>query len=148
MSKSDPLVAKNITEHGCHVVHVLEEEELPGFTYSIGIEKCTSQPELIVTGLNRELGHWMINEYNRLVTEGEVFEEGSKYGGFLEGCDVIFKTVEEKHYDEYFGQAQRYYGGNNFAAYQLVYPNTSGVWHWEAEAPNNFRWFIPELFAT
>lgn len=146
MSNPEDKVAKNIAEYGCHVIHVFEEGEFTRFTYSIGIQECTGQPELIVTGLKRELAHWIVNEYNGRIRNGEEFEVGKKYDGFLGNFDVFFMPVEEEHYDEYFGQSQRHYKGNNFSVLQLVFPNSSGVWHWEPEATDDFKWFMPVLY--
>lgn len=64
---------EDIQKYGCHVIHVLEEGEYPRFTYSIGIEQQTGQPELIVTGLKRELAHSIISAYSEKVSAGEVF---------------------------------------------------------------------------
>ena len=148
MKKPDSKVAENIAEFGCHVIHVLEEGDETRFTYSIGIEECTGQPELIVTGLKRELAHWIVNEYNGRIQKGEVFEIGKKYEGFIGDFEVFFMPVEKRHYDEYFGQSQLHYQGDNFSVLQLVFPSTSGVWHWEPEANDDFKWFIPQLYAT
>ena len=106
MDPGEKKALEDIEKYGCHILHILEESDLPRFTYSIGIEKSTGQPELIVTGLKRDLGHWMINEYNARVRDGETFEQDGFYGGFLEDFQVTFKLVEKKHYDEYFGWAK------------------------------------------
>ena len=147
MNEQVNTIDENIATYGCHVIHVFEEGELTRFTYSIGIQQCTGQPELIVTGLKRELAHWIVNEYNHRIQAGEVFEVGEKYGGFVGDFDCFFMPVEKRHYDEYFGQAQTYYQGNNFAVLQLIFPSTSGVWHWEPNASDEFKWFIPVLYA-
>ncbi len=81
----------DIEEFGCRILHVMEDEEGPCFTYSIGIEKTSNQPELIVTDLQRETAMWLINEYNR--HEGETFEVDKLYADFLEGFHVMFRPV-------------------------------------------------------
>jgi hypothetical protein len=45
----------DIDKYGCHILHVLEDNGHPRFTYSIGIQSRSNQPELIVTGLKKEL---------------------------------------------------------------------------------------------
>lgn len=148
MEPEDRKALDDIEEYGCHILHILEEGEHPRFSYSIGIEKKNGQPELIVTGLKRELAHSIINQYNTRVRAGEKFEPGSFYGGFLEGFVVTFKEVEKKHYREHFGWGFWLYKGDNFRVLQLIYPSTSGVWPWDRDAPSDYTWFIPKLYAT
>ena len=148
MDKGEEKALDDIDKYGCHILHVIEEGEYPRFSYSIGIEKKTSQPEIIITGLKQELAHWMINEYNNRVKAGEVFEPNKYYSGFLDNFDVTFKEVEKQHYPEYFGWARWFYKGDEFTVLQLIYPSTSGVWPWEPEATDDFTWFIPRLYAN
>jgi hypothetical protein len=148
MDNGDEKALKDIEEYGCHILHVMEEAEYPRFSYSIGIEKCTELPELIVTGLKQEIAHWMINEYNNRIKDGEVFEPNNFYEGFLDGIEVTFKEVEKKHYREYFGWGRWLYKNYNFKVLQLIYPSTSGVWPWDKDASEDFTWFIPKLYAN
>lgn len=148
MDKADKKALKNIEEYGCHILHVMEEDEYPRFSYSIGIEKCTGQSELLITGLKQEIAQWMINEYNNRIKDGEVFEPNKLYEGFLEGFDVTFKEVEKKYYSEYFGWENWLYKSDNFKVLQLIYPNTSGIWPWGKEASEDFTRFIPKLYAN
>jgi hypothetical protein len=135
----------DIKEHGCHILHVLEDDVGTCFSYSIGIEKTSKQPELIVTGLNQEISHFIINEYCKRVRDGESFKEGEFYSGFLEGFDVKFAPVAERHYKDYFGWGLWLYGGNNFRVHQLIWPSTDGTWPSEAPESSNIAWYIPPL---
>jgi hypothetical protein len=78
VDKGEEKALKDINTYGCHVISVLEDDEHPPFTYSIGIEQTTGKPEMIVAGLKRELAHWMINEYNSRVRAGERFAPGQR----------------------------------------------------------------------
>ena len=148
MDKAEEKALQDIEEHGCHVLHVMEEDEYPEFTYSIGIEQSTGQPEIIVTGLGKDIAHWMVNEYSNRVKNGESFKPGEYYSDFLEGFDVTFKEVEKKHYPEYFGWVKWLYKSDDFKVLQLIYPSTSGLWPWDENAPEEFTWFIPRLYAN
>jgi hypothetical protein len=68
---SEVKALSDIEEYGCHVLHVFEDDGSPRFTYSIGIQQCTKQPELIVTGLKQELAQSIINKYNQRIKSGE-----------------------------------------------------------------------------
>ena len=145
MDEHEQKVIDNIDKYGCHIIHVMEEGDYPRFTYSIGIEKKTGQPDLIITGLKREVALWVINEYNRRINEGETFEPSKYYSDFLEGFEVTFIEVAKEHYKEYFGWGLWYNNGDDFKMLQLVYPSTSGIWPWDENVSDYFKWFQPLL---
>jgi hypothetical protein len=58
----------------------------------------------------------------------------------------MFKFVDKKHYPEYFGWAKWLYKKDDFNVLQLIYPSTSGVWPWDKDAPDAYKWFIPKLY--
>jgi hypothetical protein len=145
---SEVKALSDIEEYGCHVLHVFEDDGSPRFTYSIGIQQCTKQPELIVTGLKQELAQSIINKYNQRIKSGEVFLSERMYSNFIEGFDVTFKIVSQNKYKEYLGWARWLYKGNNFSAYQLIFPSTSGKWPWDSDAPDDYTWFIPPLYES
>jgi hypothetical protein len=130
---------QDIEDYGCHVIHVLEDEEHPKFTYSLGIEKCAGEPELIVAGLERETAHFIINEYNDRVRSGQGLEPGKRASGFIDGFDVEFRLVHPSHYRNYFGWALWLYKGPNFRVLQAIWPTTRGVWPWQEGAS---EWYL------
>ncbi len=145
MDEYEQKAIDDIDEFGCHILHVMEEDENPGFTYSIGIEKNTKKPDVIITGLKNEVAQWIINEYNKRVKNGETFEPSKYYRGFLDGFDITFIEVSKKHYKEYLGWGLWYNKGPSFKMLQMVYPSTLGLWPWDKEAPEDFTWLQPLL---
>lgn len=131
MDKGEEKAIKDISQYGCHVLNILGEEEHPPFSYSIGIEKTSGQPELVVVGLKHELSQFMINEYNRRVRSGQSFKSGQRASDFLEGFEIEFREVHQSHFREYFGWGIWLYKGTGFRVLQAVWPTTSGVWPWE-----------------
>jgi hypothetical protein len=135
----------DIEKYGCHVIHVLEDEEGPPFSYSMGVQKTSGVPEVMVIGLKRPIAHFVVSEYNSRVRAGERFAAGSRYDDFLEGFKVQFEVVTSEHFDEYLGQNKWLYRGKNFDVFQIIYPTTDGVWPWEAAASEWFRQRQPVL---
>ena len=133
MDEHEQKALDDIDKYGCHILHVMDDDENPGFSYSIGIEKKTNNPDLIIMGLKNEVAQWMINEYNNRVKNGEVFKPSKYYEGFLDGSDVMFIEVNKKYYKEYFGWGLWYNKSDDFKMLQMVYPSTLGVW------PNSFQ---------
>lgn len=141
----DDKALADIEKYGCHILHVMEDETGPPFAYSIGIEKTSNRPELVVTGLKRKLAQWIINEYNNRIRAGESFEADKFYSGFLGDFDVMFRPVLKEHYEEYFGWGRWLYKGDEFRVLQLIWPSTSGVWPWDPAATEDYTYFMPLL---
>lgn len=142
----DQRTKEDIAKYGCSVMHVFDPAgDLPPFAYSIGIQRETGMPEVVVIGLKRPMAHSVINEYNSRVRDGERFEVGKYYSGFLEGFDVCVGAVPVSVYDDYFGQDIDFYGGRDFQVVQVIYPTTKGIWPWTVDAPESFLQWQPVL---
>lgn len=145
MDEQDRKALDNIEEFGCHILKVMEGEEEPQFTYSIGINKKQNKPELIIVGLDNELAHSMVNNYKNRLLAGEVFESGKYYSDFLEGFDVCFTEVDKSHYKEYLGWGLWLHNGDDFNVLQLIWPTTKGLWPWDNDKSEFYEWAQPIL---
>lgn len=145
MDERDRKALEDIEKHGCHVLNVMEGEDQPCFSYSIGINKNQNKPELIVVGLKSTLAHSIINNYCSRLKSGETFTPGKLYADFIEGFEVAFVEVDKKHYKEYLGWALWLYAGSNFTAYQLIWPTTQGLWPWSEGKSEFYMWAQPIL---
>jgi hypothetical protein len=148
MDEFERKALEDIERFGCAVIHVAAEGVLPPFSYSVGISKSASAPEVNIVGLKKPIAHSIVNEYNRRVLTGEVLSPGALYAGFIEGFELRAEMVDHSFYEEYFGWNLWLYRGSGFQVLQLVYPNTAGVWPWEAEADEWFRTWQPILRST
>lgn len=76
----------NIKNYGLHIIHVLEQGNLPNFSYSVGLWHSYQHSEVIIIGLKPNLTRWILNELGRRVKEeNERFKPNHNYSGFLEG---------------------------------------------------------------
>jgi hypothetical protein len=148
MDKGDEKALADIERYGCHVIHVAGDDDLPPFSYSVGIQKSTGKPEVVAIGLKQPLAHFVVNAYNDRARNGEAFMPGRPYSEFVEGFDVLVEKVDHAFYAEYFGWNLWLYAGPNFEVLQLVYPTTDGIWPWQACASEWFRNWQPILSAT
>jgi hypothetical protein len=147
MDEDEKNVIDNIEEHGFYVMHILEEDDLPRFSYSIGIYEKTGQPDLVITGLKRDVTYPLINDYNDRVKSGEIFTPDVNYSEFVDDFDVTFKEVEKQYFKEHFGWGIWFYGNASFPVLQMVYPDKSGKWPWDENISDDFKWFQPVLSA-
>ncbi|WP_353570525.1 DUF4262 domain-containing protein [Candidatus Albibeggiatoa sp. nov. BB20] len=149
MDKHEQKALDNIEKYGCHILHIFAEDDLPRFTYSVGIQHKTEHPDLVIMGLKQNLAHWIINEYNTRINAGEIFELDQYYSGFLGGgFEITFKKVAPEHYPEYFGWNIWYNKGSDFDIWQLVFPTVEGIWPWDEEASTEFKQYQPMLYKT
>lgn len=135
----------DVSTYGCHVLKILGDENAPKFAYSIGIEKTSHQPDLIVTGLNFDVAHWIINEYNRRVRTGEAFIANVPYDDFIDGFPVIFSPFFKQHYRAHLGWGLWFYGSDRFDVFQIIYPDKEGRWPWDDGVTDEYRWLMPML---
>ena len=145
MDEKETKALEDIEKYGCHVLNIMEDEEQPCFSYSIGIEKKQNKPEILVVGLKHTLAHAIVNNYCKRLQKGKTFTPGNFYSDFVEGFNVTFIEVDKKFYKEYLGWALWLYKGESFKVYQLVWPSTNGLWPWDEEKSEYYVWTQPIL---
>jgi len=145
MDEKDQKALDDIEQYGCHVINVMEGDDEPSFTYSIGINKKQKKPDVVILGLKNELAHSITNNYKNRLLDGEIFEPGNYYSGFLGDFDVCFVKVSRKHFKEYFGWGLWLHNGDNFEMLQMVWPTTEGVWPWDENKSEFYNWAQPIL---
>ncbi len=136
---------EGIEEHGWRVVLIPEDEDGPGFAYSVGLFRNFEHPEIIIFGLDLELMHGLINNMGEDVRNGSTFETGRRVEDVLEGYAVEFREVARRHHREYLGYAGWFYGGENFPAIQCVWPDMEGRFPDDPDASESLREAQPLL---
>jgi hypothetical protein len=155
--KKDPLKRKpqaegeakllaDVKDPGWHVIGVTEDDEGPGFAYSIGLHHNYGHPEIITFGLDVPILWRIVNVIAEKVKQGEKFEDCHEAEGVLEGYLVFFRSVEQRHYREYLGGARGFYEGDAFPALQCVWPDKAHRYPWHPDASEPFRKRQPVLY--
>ena len=143
---SERKALSDIQKHGYHVLHVFDEQdELPPFTYSVGISANFGAPEIVIVGLPSDIAHPLVNTYCERIRVGEVFTPKTTYPDFLTGLGIQFVSASKTNYDEYFGWCQWFYEGDDFSVLQLVWPSKTKRWPWEGEAAEAYKQRQPLL---
>lgn len=133
----DMKVRSDIAKYGLHVINVMEDEEHPPHSFSIGLFHNFKHPEIIIVGLKTELMQSMINWMGDEIREGKQLEVGKNYSGFLEGFDVTFGEMSKHHYKEYLGYALWFYQSYDFPVIQCIWPTTKGYFPWDKKYPKD-----------
>lgn len=130
--RTEDAVHENVREHGCHVMKIGADEEGPGFAYSIGLTKNYRQPELICFGLDLDLMHGMINAMRDRMAAGTKFEDRQRVSDLIEGYDCELRKMSVTFYRDFLGYARWFYAGDQFEAFQIVWPDKAHRYPWDA----------------
>jgi hypothetical protein len=136
---------KNVRDHGWAGTHVFEDDEGAGFSYSTGFWRKFQTPELVLFSLPREIAHQILWNLYKDMEDGKRFENGTPISEVLDGYDVVLKPVLQEHFSEYLGWNRWFYGGDNFQAQQVFFPNKDGQFPWDAAASPEFTATQPDL---
>lgn len=139
----DP-VSKNIEDHGWAVVNVEESAALPPYSYSVGLFKTYSHPEVIVFGLAAPTLQQIINTIGVAVKAGRSFDEVSTSDKVLSGFKCAFRPVPGEAASALMGLAVTYYG-SPVPAIHCIWPDREGRFPWDAGATADYRRLQPAL---
>jgi hypothetical protein len=128
----------DVREFGWHVIGIADDDEGPGFVYSIGLMENFGHPEIVMFGLPTETQHAIINTIGDLIGGGNTFADLDESDEVLDGLNVFFRRVEKKHYAEYFGYALWFYQGDNFEVLQCFWPDAEQRYPWHPDAEQGF----------
>lgn len=139
MDEIDRQVIDDIAQYGWHVIQVAEDDEGPGFAFTIGLYRSFGHPEVIITGLPLDVMLVILNTIGDSLRADTRFEAGGTYDTLLEGYDCTFRRVPKEQYREFLGTAMRYYKSTDFPCLQCIWPDRAGRWPWDPEASESFR---------
>lgn len=126
-------VLRNVREGGWHVVLVPDDDEGPGFAFTVGLQRNYNHPELIMAGLSLASSHLILNEAGAQVRAGQRFFSGQRLSGLLENGDCLISAVHPGHHREYLGTACWFSGGcANVQALQILWPDRTGLFPGDA----------------
>lgn len=142
---SDQKVLDDIAECGWHCTAVFEDDEGPGFAFTIGVFHSYQHPEFIIFGLPPEVAHEVLHLAVEGVKSGAISDLSLPADELLEGYACVFSRVPETEYRDHVGYCRWYYEGNDFPLYQIVWPSKHGSFPWNPDASDAFRARQPVL---
>jgi hypothetical protein len=142
---ADKKVHSDVQTFGFHIINVLEDDDGPPHSFSIGFYQSFQHPEVVIIGLKSELMQNMIVWMGDDLKNGSQFQAGKEYPELLEGFSCTFRKVAKRHYKEYLGYAIWFYEGNEFPVLQCVWPTTKGYFPWDKKYPKDLVDWQPLL---
>ncbi len=134
----DRKLLADIARVGWAVLGIPEDDEGPGFAFSIGLYRTFAHPEVILIGLPWEVSSALINDLGAAVKGGKRYEAGRAYDDLSEGGADFFVAVDRGNYREYLGTAGWFYRGWDFPVVQMVWPDRRGAYPWDAGSPPGY----------
>ena len=114
----------DVENYGCHVIYVREDQHLPGWSYTIGLNETFRQPEILAVGLKIDTAHYLLNEIAERLNSGLPIEEGLRQNELLANVQCEFRKVEDRaELGCVLGYASWFYGDDLFPVFQCVYPD-------------------------
>lgn len=146
----DQKLLSDIERVGWHVIHINEDEQGPGYTFSVGFYYTFQQPEILIMGLRQEVAHELLKIAVVQMAGGKTYQPFDRVSQFAESYDCAFAPIEMQHYRDYLGYAVWFYRSlpKPFPAMQLVWPDKDGRFPWEANYDERFLNLQKPLYAT
>jgi hypothetical protein len=101
--EQDRNLIADIDQYGWHLVGIEQDDDGPGFAYSVGLYRSFGHPEILVIGLAVDVMFGMVNGVGELVRGGKRFEHLDESGDVINGFNVAFRQVQVASYDAYLG---------------------------------------------
>lgn len=143
--EAETAIHKNVRKYGWHATMIEEDDEGPGFLYSIGVFKSWRKPELILFGSPMEMAHTLITTAVDRMKDGESFPLDAPVDRILKEYPVMFKAVHASQFHEYFGYGLWYYDGPKFPALQCFLPDKTGKFPWDPGCAKAILSMQPDL---
>lgn len=131
---------------GWQAVGVFASETTPTFTYTVGLTHSYDHPEIILFGIDIKNAQAILVDVVDMIKRGKSIVEGRRYSKFVRKFDVIFREASPERIDGYLNAAIWYYGGRDFRALQMFWPDQAGCFPWDPAYNQRFSSIQPVLF--
>jgi hypothetical protein len=145
MTDHSTKIKSDIEKYGVHIVHVLDEDDEPNFSYTIGLFEKYQKPEIIIIGQSQDLHQVLLNNIAYDYNEGRILTAGKLEDNILDDYKCMIVEVDKENYEEFLGIAMDYYNSMDFPVMQIIWPTQAGVFPYDKEAPADFKSWQPIL---
>jgi hypothetical protein len=108
-----------IAEHGWLCVHIMAEQGEAPYSFTVGLFRTYSHPELIIFGLAPEVAHAMLSRAVENIQQGQLLGHGP-CSGLIDGVNCETRWVPIEQYQRYVALCRQYYAGDRFPLLEIV----------------------------
>ncbi|MFZ2266289.1 MAG: DUF4262 domain-containing protein [Azonexus sp.] len=145
---SEIKLLEDVEKFGWHCLNILAEDELPPYSFTVGLYHSYQHPELMIFGLPANLAHQILRIAADAIKSGKPINLELPTEELLRGYSCCFVEVPVSHYEENMGFCRWFYEGDSFPLYQIVWPSREGHFPWHPAASESFRSIQPVLGAS
>lgn len=113
-------VRDGIAEHGWLCVHIMAERGEAPYSFTVGLFRTYSHPELIVFGLSPEVAHAIFSRAVHNIQQGQHLSYGP-CPGLIDGVNCEARWVPIEQYQRYVALCRQYYAGDRFSLLEIVW---------------------------
>lgn len=139
LSAEDRSLLKVLEDYGWYVIKVGAGTSKPAFAYSLGLYETFGHPEIVMFGLDLDTMHELINDCGERIRGGGCFKNEDIDTHLLENYRCAFRAIQPSIHQDLFAFTRWYYRGWVFPALQLVWPDMSDRFPWDAGFDERYR---------
>jgi hypothetical protein len=98
----------------------MAEEGEAAYSFTVGLFRTYSHPELIVFGLSSEAAHAVFSRAVEHIQQGAHLGHGPS-PDLIDGVDYQTRSVPVEQYQRYVSLCRQYYEGDRFSLLQIVW---------------------------
>jgi hypothetical protein len=121
---------KIVGQHGWMVQGVLPDVQQASYSYTVGLSKAYSHPEIFLVGFDPELARQLLNIAGRRVKGGARLDRPLYLDGVIDAFPVAFRPLTHASVVAH-SSAGRAILGFGFDGVQLYLPDSGGLFPWD-----------------
>ena len=142
----DQSFLSRIRDHGWTASWISPEGNLPGYSFTTGIEYSTGCPEIVIFSCPNNVANDLNWAIWRRLREAGPLPVGVPVSGIIpEGPEVVFLNMDKTHYEEHLGYSRWFYLGNGFEALIMYWPDKNGKFPWQEGVASEMAHLQPDL---
>jgi hypothetical protein len=132
-----------VRQKGYSIVYAFED--VPSYAYTVGLEKTSNHPELVVFGLNQEDSHTVLTEAAALVKDGASLGSVENMLRKTGNLTITFAEVPQHIAARYLCRAETFYKGGGFRGLQILWADEKGRFPMDGDCSEGVRNLQPVL---
>ena len=136
---SDRKLLSDVARVGWHLVGITEGPKRPSYVFSVGLYHSFDQPEIIIIGLDTNVGGQLINSIGDQMQAGKTFRDQDIVNDIADGLPLALRVVTEEYYQSYLGYALWFYESMDFPVLQCVWPDKGARFPWDRDCDEGCR---------
>ncbi len=137
--ESDRKLLADIARVGWHLIGIPGDEDGPSYVFSVGLYHTFDQPEILILGLDFQIGSHLINDIGDLMKSGTRVANRDVVDGIADGFPLGFRTVTHEYYRPYIGYALWFYESFDFPVLQCLWPDRESRFPWDLDCDDSCR---------